>query len=418
MEDIILQNTNRQNLLQLLWLRAIAICGQIITILFVNYFLKISLPLTAMFSVVLILTILSCVSFYRYKSQKNISDKSLFFELLFDVSALTTQLYFSGGISNPFISLFLLQVIISAILLRPIYAWLIGFMSIACYLWLSINFRELHAFHHHGESGDLFNLHLQGMLISYIFAAILLLIFVTKINKNLKARDQNISLLKQQSLEKEQVIRMGLLATGAAHELSTPLSTISVIINDWKEIDLSKEELKKDAKIIEVQLQRCKKIITEILSISKNDRAEQARIASAKTIFDDLINDWKIFRKPENLIYHFHSEDEKKIILDDILIQAFFNIFDNALEESPSWISINIRLTKTEVIITVKDRGKGFEQEILNKIGQPNNSAKNGNGIGLFLAVKSLQHVEGKLKIENLPNLGAKVEVIIPLKNL
>ena len=166
MKDTISQNTNRKNLLQLLCLRLIAIFGQVATILFAHYFLHIELPLTAMFSVAMFLTIVNCVSFYRYKSQKNISDKSLFIELLFDVTALTTQLYFSGGISNPFISLFLLQVIIGAILLRVIYAWLIAVLTIICYVWLSFNYQELHAFHHH-ESGEFFNLHLHGMLISY-----------------------------------------------------------------------------------------------------------------------------------------------------------------------------------------------------------------------------------------------------------
>jgi len=106
MKNFISQNTNRDNLLQLLWLRLIAICGQIATILVVYFFLEISLPLTAMFSVLLVLALVSCFSFYRYKFQKNISNKSLFIELLFDVAALTSQLYLSGGISNPFISLF------------------------------------------------------------------------------------------------------------------------------------------------------------------------------------------------------------------------------------------------------------------------------------------------------------------------
>ena len=114
MKDTILQNTNRKNLLQLLGLRAIAIFGQVATILLVRYFLHIELPLTTMFLILILLVIVNCISFYRYKFQKNISDKSLFIELLFDVAALTAQLYFSGGISNPFISLFLLQVIIAA----------------------------------------------------------------------------------------------------------------------------------------------------------------------------------------------------------------------------------------------------------------------------------------------------------------
>ena len=416
MKDTISQNTNRKNLLQLLWLRLIAIFGQVATILFVRYFLHIELPLTAMFSVLLLLVIVNCVSFYRYKSQKNISDKSLFIELLFDVTALTTQLYFSGGISNPFISLFLLQVIIGAILLRRIYAWLIAGITIFCYVWLSFNYQELHAFHHHFE-GDLFNLHLHGMLISYVFAAILLLIFVTKIIKNLREGDEKINLLKRQSLEKEQVIRMGLLATGAAHELGTPLSTISVILGDWKEMNM-KKDLLEDVEIIESQLARCKKILSEILIDSGKERFEQATIAPVQEVFDDLIKEWTESRKPENLIYNFEGKSDKKILLDDILTQAFFNIFDNALEESPVFISVSVLVGEDNVVISVEDQGKGFDKEIIKQIGKPNLTTKNSSGLGLFLALNTLHRIDGDLKIENLSTGGAKVLVTIPLKNL
>ncbi len=63
---------------------------------------------------------------------------------------------------------------IGAILLQRIYAWLIAGITIFCYVWLSFNYQELHAFHHH-ESASFFNMHLHGMLVSYVFAAILLL---------------------------------------------------------------------------------------------------------------------------------------------------------------------------------------------------------------------------------------------------
>ncbi len=415
MKDTISQNTNRKNLLQLLWLRLIAIFGQVATILFAHYFLHIALPLTAMFLVVLFLTIVNCTSFYRYKSQKNVSDKSLFIELLFDVAALTSQLYFSGGISNPFISLFLLQVIISAILLQVIYAWLITALTILCYIGLSFNYQELHAFHHH-ESGDFFNLHLHGMLISYIFAAILLLIFVAKIIRNLKEGDQKINLLKRQSLEKEQVIRMGLLATGAAHELGTPLSTIAVILSDWKKMNL-KKNLLEDVEIIESQLSRCKKILSEILSSSGKKRLEEARMATVKETFAELIKEWSNSRKPQNLIYNFSGENDKKIILDNILSQAFFNIFDNALEESPNFISINIEVVETAVTISVENHGKGFSDEVLREIGKPNLTTKNSSGLGLFLALNALDRISGKLEIKNLTD-STKVIATIPLKNL
>lgn len=418
MNDFISQNTNRRNLLQLLWLRLVAIVGQVTTILFVYYFLKISLPLGLMFLVIGLLGFTSLISFYRYESKKNISDKSLFIELLLDVLALTAQLYLSGGISNPFISLFLLQVIISAILLSQIYSWLIGIITILCYIALSFYHHELHELHHHSGSGNFFNLHLQGMLISYVFAAILLLIFVTKIIKNLKERDRQISSLKQQAIEKEQVVRMGLFATSAAHELSTPLSTISVILADWKKMKFEKDVIV-DVELVESQIERCKKILSGILSSSGRARLENATAISVKETFDLLIKEWSNLRSPKNLTYKFVGKSDKKIILSNDLKLAFFNIFDNALEESPNLISILVNVGNDELTVAVEDQGKGFSEEMLDQIGKPNLTTKSGNnGLGLFLAINSFAAINGNLKVSNKADGGAKVEITIPIKNL
>lgn len=228
-----------------------------------------------MFSVLAALILINCFSFYRYKSAKKISDKSLFFELLLDVIAFALQIYFSGGASNPFISLFLLQVIIAAILLKNFYSWMIGVITIIFYILLSLYHQHLHAFHEHSQMSGFFNLHLQGMLLSHIIASILLLIFINQIMKNLRERDEKIHLMKQDALEKNQMIRTAFLATAAAHELSTPLATISVILADWKKMDL-KNDLNSDITTIEKQLTRCKKIISEVLENSGKKRLEEA----------------------------------------------------------------------------------------------------------------------------------------------
>ncbi|MBP7710588.1 MAG: HAMP domain-containing histidine kinase [Rickettsiales bacterium] len=405
MENKISLNTNRKNLLQLVWLRLIAVVGQVFVILATHYFLKISLPLEPMFLVVAALLLVNFFSFFFYKSQKKITDQALFCQLLFDVAALTAQLYFSGGISNPFISLFLLQVIISAILLKRIYACAIGAITIACYVWLSFNNQELCALHHHSE-GDFLSLHLQGMLVSYIFAAILLLIFVTKIIANLNDRDRQI-------LEEEKLVKIALVATGAAHELSTPLSTISVILNDLK--TGVKKEFLEEIEIAQTQLNRCKNILSNVLLSSESGRFEKAEMILAKQAFDGLVEGWGQLRNPQNLIYDFAVLGEKKIIFDESLKQAFFNILDNAFEASPNWICLKVKNVKNEIVATITDQGQGFDSKILPKIGQENVTNKGGNGLGLFLAINALRRIGGGLAVKNLKNGGAQVEVKFPI---
>ncbi|MGO8609956.1 sensor histidine kinase, partial [Rhizobium johnstonii] len=76
--------------------------------------------------------------------------------------------------------------------------------------------------------------YIQGMVVCFALNAALLLIFITRINGNLRARDARLAGLRQRAAEEEHIVRMGLLASGAAHELGTPLATLSVILGDWR----------------------------------------------------------------------------------------------------------------------------------------------------------------------------------------
>jgi two-component system sensor histidine kinase RegB len=170
--------------------------------------------------------------------------------------------------------------------------------------------------------------------------------------------------------------------------------------------------------VIEAQLSRCKKILSEILSSSGKERLEQATIAPVKEVFGAMIKEWIESRKPENLIYNFEGKSDKKVLLEDILAQAFFNIFDNALEESPAFISVSVLVAEDNIVLSVEDQGKGFDPEIIKQIGKPNLTTKNSSGLGLFLALNTLHRIGGDLKVENLSTGGAKVLVTLPLKNL
>jgi hypothetical protein len=77
------------------------------------------------------------MSWLRSRLWPRVSDFELFVGLLVDVAVLTGQLYFSGGIRNPFIFLFLLQVAVSSVLLPPRYVWAIVVMTSLGFLSLT-----------------------------------------------------------------------------------------------------------------------------------------------------------------------------------------------------------------------------------------------------------------------------------------
>ena len=77
------------------------------------------------------------------------------------------------------------------------------------------------------------------MLVCFVLDAALLVVFVTRINRNLRERDAQLADLRQHAAEEDHIVRMGLLASGAAHELGTPLASLSVILGDWRRMPAS-----------------------------------------------------------------------------------------------------------------------------------------------------------------------------------
>lgn len=405
--------TNKKNLLLLIQLRWLAIGGQVTTIIFVHFYLGIALPLLPMAAVILFLIGLNVVSLLRHRNQVDVSNTELFLELLLDVAALTVQLFLSGGASNPFVSLYLLQVILGAVLLKAWSTWALVAITSGCFVALTFSYRPIAIPHVHGT--DFLNLHIQGMFICFLLAAILLVLFITRIQRNLRARDA-------QSAEEDHIVRIGLLASGAAHELGTPLSTVSVILSDWQQMPKfnSDPEVAEELRDMLGQLDRCKGIVSGILTSSGVTRGEGAARTTVNAFLDGLVADWQASHLSMKVDYTNSFTPDVPIVSDTVLKQVMFNIFDNACETSPGWMGVTACRNGEDLVITVNDAGPGFDREILAEFGTPYRSSKQspGSGLGLFLVVNVLRKLGGTATPRNRTEGGASVTLQLPLASL
>ena len=412
--------TDRKNLFLLVQLRWLAVVGQIVTILIVHLQMGIRLPLLPMAAVIFVLIALNIASLIQIRRSADISNTQLFLELLIDVWALTLQLYLSGGASNPFISLYLLQVALGAVLLEAWSAWALVLVATAGFTWLIGTHQPLplpHAF-----EGELFNLHIQGMFICFVLAASLLVPFLTQINRNLRARDAYLAELRQRSMEEAHIVRMGLLASGAAHELGTPLATLSVILNDWRRMPslMSDPDLADEMAEMQNQIDRCKAIVSGILMSSGEARGEGTVRTTVKGFLDGLVEDWLSSRSPGRFDYDNTVGPQERMIADLALKQVLFNVLDNALEASPHWIGVAALRQGDNLVVAVNDRGPGFDSAILEELGKPYRSTKGrpGSGLGLFLVVNVLRKLGGAVSAKNRAGGGATVTLTLPLSAL
>src|ERR1700738_1655794 len=167
--------TDKKNLLLRVQLRWVAVIGQVVTILVVHIWFGIVLPLTQLAIVIAFLIGLNIVSLLRHRYRNIVSHTELFLGLLLDVAALTAQLYLSRGPANPFISLYLLQVTLAAVLLDAWSTWALVVITSGCFVWLTVFHRDVLSWR--GHVGGFAWLHIQGMFVCFVLSAALLVLF-------------------------------------------------------------------------------------------------------------------------------------------------------------------------------------------------------------------------------------------------
>jgi len=412
--------TNRKNMALLVQLRWTAVIGQIVTIGFVQFWMGIALPLVPMASVIYALVALNLVSLLWVRYRADINNRELLIALMLDVAALTAQLYLSGGATNPFTSLYLLQVTLGAMLLDARSTWSLVALVCVSFAWLTGYYRPLPL----PQQGlaDAFNLYIAGTFIGLVLDAVLLVVFVTRINRNLRDRDARLAALRQHAAEQDHIVRMGLLASGAAHELGTPLASLSVILGDWRRMPAfaSDPELSQDLGEMEISLQRCKSIVTGILLSAGEARGEGSSPTTVAAFLTALVEEWRTTRPSATLYFRNAFGADLSIVSDIALKQAIFNVLDNAAEVSRDWIELMAERDNDRLVLSVTDRGPGFSREMLAHVGKPYQSTKGspGSGLGLFLVVNVVRKLGGVVTVRNRPDIGAAVRIELPLSTL
>jgi two-component system sensor histidine kinase RegB len=406
-----------KNMLQLIELRWIAVIGQITTIAGAILVFKVHLPLVQMLEVLACLIAFNVASHLRWHEHRPVTNNELFLALLVDVASLTMQLYLSGGTTNPFAFLYLLQVILSAVLLEAWSTWTIVGITLACLAGLAVFAEPLALpFDHARGIGSLY---VQGMLICFILNAALLVVFISRISNTLRAKATQLADLRQRAAEEEHIVRMGLLASGAAHELGTPLATLSVILGDWKRMPEFRQspELLEEIGEMQVQLKRCKSIVSGILLSAGEARGESAVPTTIRGFLDDLVEDWQDSRPVRDFVYLNRIAQDLPVAFDEALKQMIDNVLDNALEASPDWVGLEASLEDGTLLFVVRDRGPGFLPAMLASFGKPYQSSKGrpGGGLGLFLVVNVARTLGGSVAAANRPEGGAEVRLTLPL---
>ncbi|WP_254606570.1 ATP-binding protein [Sphingomonas bacterium] len=409
-----------RNMVQLVQLRWVAVLGQLATIAIVRFGMDVRLPLIPMLGVSGAVLLLNVISLLLLRRGRATSNAALFFALVLDVLSLTAQLFLSGGVTNPFVSLYLLQVVLGAILLDTWSTIAIVFLASACFALLIGWYRPIEL--PPTLADHLATLNVAGAWICFALIATLLVLFVTRISRNLRARDAHLADLRQQAAEEDHIVRMGLLASGAAHELGTPLASLAVILGDWRRNAAlaCDPELLDDVTEMQAEVGRCKAIVTGVLLAAGEARGESPVATTLRRFVDGLVADWRSGHAATRLAFDDGLRRDPPIVADTALKQVIFNVLDNAAEASPDRIGLAVRLVEDDLVVTVRDVGPGFAPDQLASFGKPYVSSKRrlGGGLGLFLVVNVMRKLGGHVDASNGADGGAIVVLTMPLSTL
>ena len=393
---------------RLLAVRMSLIAGWAAGIAWLHWGLAIRMPLLPMAAVLTLMALFALSTAWRLRLDVPATQMEFLAHLLADLTAFAVLVFFSGGATNPFVSLMLVPVIIAAISLRPRWVWLLATVAGGYYALLLFYYQPLAIADPVAASG----MHLGGMWFNFLISAGLIAFFVTRMHAALRARDRELSALREKQLRDERIVALGTQAALAAHELATPLATIQTTAHELAGEFANDPDIGADCRLLEKQAQACKRILTQ-LAARAQDTPPAAQPLDAW--LNSVIERWQVLR-PDAQVASTLPPDHRDFTPPDGLEQAIMNVLNNAADAAPAAVEFSAETDGDMLRIEIADRGPGFTPEQKAQAGRVLFSGKPGRGwgIGLALTHATLERLGGSLTLAEREGGGTRVHIRLP----
>jgi two-component system sensor histidine kinase RegB len=336
-----------------------------------------------------------------------------------DVVLLTVLLLESGGALNPASAFYLVQIVMTALVLGRVWTWVVTALSVVGYaiLFMTPTMELSNAQVMHPEIG----VHMRGMWIAFALTALIVGVLVTRLAIAIERRDSALQSLRDQAARASRFAGLTTLATGAAHELSTPLATMAVAAHELGRTLATHavdEHVRTDLALIRSEIDRCRVILDDMTGRT----GEPSGAAPQPSSLVDVLEAVESRLAPVELqrVRTTVASDIAVVWPIDVVSRAIFNLVRNALQASTEHSEVELDvapLDEQRVRISVIDRGAGMSQEHLARAGEPFFTTKapgTGTGLGLFVTRSSITQLNGTLTLASEPGHGTTATVVLP----
>jgi len=230
--------------------------------------------------------------------------------------------------------------------------------------------------------------------------------------------------LEQQLVRSQKMESIGTLAAGIAHEVGNPLTSISSLVQvilRTTEDEFAKEKLE----LIKNQINRITRIIRDLVDFSRPSNYI-IKATDINEVLRDALNIVQYGKKVKHITFDVQlgTEMPKLLVVPDQLVQVFINILMNAvdaLENIPGTIAIRTHHSPKDVIISIRDSGKGIDPNDKEKIFEPFFSTKEvgkGTGLGLWVSYGIVKNFGGDVVVDSTQGEGSTFTVTLPVKGI
>ncbi len=329
-------------------------------------------------------------------------------QLIGDIVALTVLIGLTGGAANPFTVLFVVPITL-ATQVSPRWTWGVAIASVVAFgVLLELAPADTSSHMHHGSMGD----HLRGMWLSLGLAGALITFFVHRIALGIAAQRDELARLRDAARRDRELARIGTLAAGAAHELGTPLATLTVLAGELEY--MSTEEKQEAIVVMREELARCKHIIGSMASSELRAEALSQRDVEAWQL-EELEVDLE-----EGISCQWHGGSRSiDFVPKKIVLNAIRELVANALAASSKIDEIDVHGFRDAdgIRLQITDQGGGMSEEVLAAATDPfftTQSKPDNMGLGLFLVSSQLRSCGGELSIQSTLGKGTTIQIYVP----
>ena len=398
-------------------LRWIAYIGQLVAILTVQFLLKFKFDYFICISIIFFSVITNL--YLKFKIKENQINNTISTNyLIFDIVQLGTLLFFTGGITNPFVFLIIIPAVFSSQYLHFISSIIISLFIILILIFITFFHYELpHPGELHFHAPDFYS---YSIPLSIIIGLIFLVYFGFKFSEESRIRKKAYDKIQEIMAKENELLSLGGQAAAAAHSLGTPLSTILLTASEIQK-EIGKEHtISKDLDLLVSQSLRCREILKKL---SLNPNVEDKFIDVDIDLYGYINEIVRSYEEISNKNFYINNDNFNKSIKIKKSVEVIYglrNFIGNANKYSRNKVEIFITSNNKFSNILIKDDGPGFPKDLIDRdrLGEPYirtveqiNIKKFGLGLGTFIGKTLLEKNFASIKFNNSSNSGAEVSI-------